>query len=305
MRKIDVHHLWTAFDYDHLLPLMARLPRWLGRKLAAWRGLIYARLGRDWRQFCLGDQELEQRTHDALKELLPSADPSQLRRAVCQRYVAQSLEELEACQLARSDLRQWPVEWVGLEAVMNAIEQHGRVVFVTAHYSSCVLGVVLLERLGIPVLAMTSNITEDPRVHPSIQRFYRRRKQNGDRYLNGGEVLDRQGNTRRFVQCLRQGGAVVIFGELPPDPHEEPLILSFLGAHRKLASGPRRLADLAQAPFFSFICEYISTGYRVSFSAPDSSPYDHIEEAIQRNPTAWWAADLLPLLPRVSETADE
>ena len=34
MQKIDFHRLWTAFDYDHLLPFLARLPRWLGRRLA-------------------------------------------------------------------------------------------------------------------------------------------------------------------------------------------------------------------------------------------------------------------------------
>ena len=305
MQKIDFHRLWTAFDYDHLLPFLARLPRWLGRRLATWRGLLYARLGRDWRQFCLGDQALESRTLEALRELLPTANSSELRCAVRQRYAAQSLEELEACQLARPDLRQWPVEWVGLDSVLDAIQVHGSIVLVTAHYSSCVLGVVLLERLGIPVLAMTSNITEDPRVHPSIQRFYRHRKKNGDRYLNGGEVLDRQGNTRRFVQRLKKGGAVVIFGELPPDPHEEPLIVSFLGAKRKLAAGPQRLADLAKVPLFSFVCEYTPTGYRMSFSTPDGDPYSHIDEAIRRNPARWWAADLLPLLPRVPETADE
>lgn len=293
---------WIAFDYGYLLPGLARLPVFMGRGLATLRGIFYARLARDWRQFTFNDQELDGRTRQALKELMPDADASALARALRGRYIMQSLDELEACWLSRRDFKDWPVEYVGLEPVLEAIKNHGRVVFVTAHYSSCVVGVVHLRRLGIPVLAMTSNVTEDPRVHPAISRFYRNRKKAGNSYLNGGEVLDREGNSRHFVRFLRNGGAVVIFGEMPPGANEEPLIIPFLGKNRKLASGPDRLAHLVGAPLLSFVCEYTPRGFRVTFSRPDGKPYELLEKHIALNPSAWWASDLLPLLPLAQNT---
>lgn len=292
-----LENFWIAFDYGYLLPALARLPVPLGRGLATLRGLLYARLQRDWRQFTFNDQALHGRTQQALKELMPNADAPTLARALRARYVMQSLDELEACWLSRKDLKDWPIEYVGLEPILEAIKTHGRIVFVTAHYASCVLGVVHLRRLGIPILAMTSSVTEDPRVHPSISHFYRKRKEFGGLYLNGGQVLDREGNARYFVKFLRNGGAVVIFGELPPSPNEEPLTIPFLGKERELAPGPDRLAKLVDAPLFSFVCEYTRRGFRVTFSPPDTNPYALIEKHIQNNPSAWWAADLLPLLP--------
>lgn len=301
MIKDKLHQHWTAFDYDHLLPFLARLPVKTGRQLATWRGWIYALIERDWRRFCLGDDALHQRLKQAFRELLPGADEQTLRKALRQRYVAQSLDELEACQLARRDLREWSVQWVGLEAVQESIESHGKIVFVTSHFASCVLGVVLLEQLGIPVLAMTSNITEDPRVHRAVRDFYRRRKQHGDTYLNGGEVLFRQGNTRQFVKFLERGGAVVIFGDLPPDTNESALLVDFLGKKRAVAAGASRLAELVNAPLMSFICERKAQGYELTFSQPGQCPYKLLEMKIAADPAAWWAADLLPLLPIAEE----
>lgn len=301
MIKDKLHQHWTAFDYDHLLPFLARLPVKTGRQVATWRGWIYALIERDWRRFCLGDDALHQRLKQTFRELLPDADEQTLRKALRRRYVAQSLDELEACQLARRDLREWSVQCVGLEAVQESIESHGKIVFVTSHFASCVLGVALLEQLGIPVLVMTSNITEDPRVHRAVRDFYRRRKQHGDIYLNGGEVLFRQGNTRQFVKFLERGGAVVIFGDLPPDTNESALVVDFLGKKRAVAAGASRLAELVNAPLMSFICERKAQGYELTFSQPGQCPYKLLEMKIAADPTAWWAADLLPLLPIADE----
>lgn len=288
---------WIAFDYGFLLPFLARLPMSMGRWLATLRGYLYAHLERDWRRFSFDDQDLHRRTRQALAELMAGAEEKALTRAVRKRYVMQSLDELEACWLGCRDLRHCSIEYVGLEPVLEVLKTHGRAVFVTAHYASCVLGVVHLGRLGVPVLAMTSNVTEDPRVHPSISQFYRNRKKAGNSYLNGGQILDREGNSRHFVKFLKNGGAVVIFGELPPSPNEKPLDISFLGKERELAAGPERLANLVQAPLLGYVCEYTDKGFRMTFSDPSENAYALIEKHIQNDPAAWWAADLLPLLP--------
>lgn len=300
--KAALERFWTAIDYGYLLPFLARLPLPIGRGLAALRGRLYARLGRDWRQFSFNDQELLGRTRQTMVELMPGADASAIDRAVRRRYAMQSLEELEACWLSCRDLTHWPVEYVGLEPVLAALETHGRAVFVTAHYSSSILGTIHLRRLGIPILGMSSNVVDDPRVHPGIGRFYRKKYLAMGPYLHGGQILDRQGNSRRFVKFLKNGGAVVIVGDLPPDPHEAPLETMFLGKVRGFAPGAARLASMVQVPLLSFVCEYTPRGYRLTFSVPGQNPYELIEKHIAHDPSAWWAADLLPTFPLGQKT---
>lgn len=288
---------WTAFDYGYLLPLMARLPVPLGRVLARLRGLCYARLRRDWRQFSFADTKLWERTEQAMRCVMPAANARAIRRAVTARYVMQSLEELEAAWLSCRDFSSWPVQYDGLEAVQAVIKAHGRVVFVTAHYASSILGTIHLRVLGIPILGMSSNVVEDPRVHPAIGRFYRRKYAAMGPYLQGGQVLDRQGNSRRFARFLKAGGAVVIVGDLPPDPNETPLPVEWFGQTRCVASGAARLAEMAGAPLVAYVCKYTPQGYKLTFSRPGTPPYQLFEQQIANDPSAWWAADLLPLLP--------
>lgn len=292
---------WTAFDYGVLLPVMARLPVSLGRALARLRGLCYARLRRDWRQFSFADAELWARTQQTMQWLMPAVDAKVIKRAVTERYVMQSLEELEACWLTCRDFTKWPVEYEGLDAVQEVIKAHGRVVFVTAHFASSILGTIHLRVLGIPILGMSSNVVEDPRVHPAIGRFYRRKYAAMNAYLQGGQVLDRQGNSRRFARFLKNGGAVVIVGDLPPDPNEMPLPVVLFGKTRCVASGASRLADLVGVPLMSYVCKYTPQGYKVTFSEPGELPYRLFEKQIAADPVAWWAADLLPLLPLTDE----
>lgn len=292
---------WITFDYGYLLPFLALLPMRLGRAVATLRGQLYASLGRDWRQFSFGDQQLQMRTRQAILELMPEASVSEINRAVRMRYIMQSLEELEACWLACRDLSNFPVEYVGLEAVQEVLKTHGRAVFVTAHYASSILGTIYLGRLGVPILGMSSNVVEDSRVHPVIGRFYRKKYAAMAPYLHGGQVLDRQGNSRRFARFLKDGGAVVIVGDLPPDPNESPLRIDIFGKQRELASGADRMARMVGVPLVSFVCEYVSNGYRVTFSPVDGRPYKLLEKHIRLNPAGWWAADLLPLFPLVQE----
>ena len=293
---------WIAFDYTVLLPFLARLPVSLGRFLATVRGRLYGRWARDWRQFSFQDAALRERTRQAYTEFRPLARADEIEHLVRQRYVMQSLEELEAAWVACRDLNGWPVEYIGLEHVQESLKTHGRAVFVTSHFASSIVGTIHLRRLGLPVLGMSSNVVEDPRVHPAIGRFYRRKYAAMGPYLLGGEVLDRQGNSREFVKFLKKGGAVVIVGDLPPEPHEQALETPFFGKVRGFAPGPSRMAGIVQAPLLAYVCEYTSRGYRLTFSAPGQSPYALFEKHIRKNPSAWWAADLLPLLPMGQNT---
>lgn len=285
---------WIAWDYGVVLPLLARLPLSWGRCLAGWRGLLYARLQRDWRQFSLQDHSLYERTQQALHQLLPEMDAAALKQAVAQRYRMYSLEEWEgACMIVGRDVSRWPVIYEGLEDVLVLLQDNPRVVFLTGHFGSNILGLTMLQRLGIPILVMSSNIVEDPRIHPSITRFFRKKYAAMRRYLNGGQVLDREGNTSKFVRFLQGGGAVAILGDLPGH-----LIRPFLGSSCGLASGPVKLAKLVGVPLMAVMCEFHGGSYCLRFSAPGEDPYAFLDQAIRRHPSAWWAADQLPLMQK-------
>jgi lauroyl/myristoyl acyltransferase len=284
---------WIAWDYDVLLPLLARLPLSWGRRLAGWRGLLYAKLQRDWRQFSFQDNDLHIRTQQALHQLLPEADTSALTQAVARRYQLYSIEEWEAACIIHRDISRWPLIYEGLDDILDLLQDNPRIVFISAHFGSCVLGSLLLQRLGIPILGMVSNITEDPRIHPSISYFFRKKYAAMARYLNGGQALDRESNTLEFVRFLQHGGAVVIFGDLP-GLHIQP----FLGSSCGLASGPVKLAKIAHTPLMAFVCEFNNGSYYLRFSAPGEDSYVFLDQAIRRNPCAWYAADQLPLMQK-------
>jgi lauroyl/myristoyl acyltransferase len=288
---------WIAFDYAFFLPFLARLPVPWGRYIAAVRGRWYARLGRDWRQFSFEDEALRERTRQTYAEFQPHADANAIERMVRQRYVMQSLEELEAAWVVCRDLNDWPVEYVGLEHIQESLKTYGRAVFVTSHFASSIVGTIHLRQLGVPVLGMSSNVVDDPRVHPAIGRFYRKKYAAMRPYLLGGSILDRQGNSREFVKFLKKGGAVVIVGDLPPDAHEQAMEIPFFGKIRGFASGPLRMAGIVQVPLLAYVCEYTGKGYRMTFSEPMQHPYALFEKHIYKNPSAWWAADILLLLP--------
>jgi lauroyl/myristoyl acyltransferase len=288
---------WTGFDYGILLPLMARLPIPLGRWVARLRGRCYAAFKRDWRTFSFGDTKLYERTFETIKALMPELTKAQCHEQVARRYEAQSLEEFEGACLPIRDIASWPLHIEGLDELVTQLALHPRVVFVTSHFGSSILGTAMLGCLGLPVLGMSSNVVEDPRVHPAIGRFYRRKYAAMAPYLRGGEVLDRQGNASKFVRFLLRGGAVVIVGDLPPDPHEQPLVKSFLGRPRGFAPGAAKLAQMTHAKLLAFTCVYGEGKYVLRFSKPEQDPYEFIGTAIRAAPSLWWAADLLPLLP--------
>ena len=289
---------WIAIDYSVLLPLLARLPFSWGRRLAGWRGLLYAKLQRDWRQFSFDDHALYARTQQTIGQLLPEADAASLTQAVARRYQMQSIEEWEAaCMIIGRDISSWPVIYEGLEDILARLQDTPRIVFLTAHFGSSILGTALLQRLGVPILGMSSNVVDDPLVHSRISRFYRQKYTAMGRYLNGGQILDRERNASKFVRFLQRGGAVVVVGDLPPDHREAPVIRPFLGAFRSFAPGAVRLAKIGRAPLVAFVCEFYDGAHHLRFSVPGEEPYAFIDQAIRRCPSSWWAADLLPLLP--------
>jgi len=288
--------LYTELDYGVFLPFIARMPVAWGRSLAKARGRLYAKWGRDWRNFSFGDV-VHLRTRQVIEELRAEWTPEERARIFQARFEHQSLEEYEAACLHQGVTRSWPVQFEGLDGVMSAMAHQKRLVLVTSHFSSSILGTAFLGQLGFPVLGMSSNVVDRKEVPASVSRTYRRKYKAMGTYLNGGEILDREGNTPRFVRFLKKGGVVVIVGDLPPEPNESPRFANFLGRKRGFAQGAQRLSDMLDAPLMSFVCQYRDGQHWVRFSAPGEDPYAFISAQIEKDLGQWWAMDVLGAYP--------
>ncbi len=283
-------------DHALLLPLLAKLPvRW-GRSLARARGRLNAKWGRDWRRFSFGDP-VHVRTQQVIEQLRADLSQASKQGLFQERFEYQSIEEYEAACLHTGQTSCWPVQYMGLEGVMNVLAAKGRVVFVTSHFSSSILGTAFLGALGVPVLGMSSNVVDRAEVPASVSRTYRRKYKAMGRTLNGGEIMDREGNTPKFVRFLKKGGAVVIVGDLPPEPNETPRWANFLGEIRGFASGAQRLSELLDAPLMSFVCQFEQGQHCVKFSSPGEDPYVFLSQQIERDLGQWWAMDVLNAYP--------
>jgi lauroyl/myristoyl acyltransferase len=237
------------------------------------------------------------RTKQVIEQLMPHASDEVKRRTYEERFEYQSIEEYEAALLYTGANQSGPVEYVGLEGVKRVLEEKNRVVFVTSHFSSSILGTAFLGRLGVPILGMSSNVVDRAEVHPSISRTYRRKYKAMGQYLNGGEILDREGNTSKFVRFLKKGGAVVIVGDLPPEANETPRWATFLGKVRGFASGAQKLSTMMDAPLMAFVCQFEGGQHWVKFSAPGEDPYAFLSAQIERDLGQWWAMDVLGAYP--------
>ncbi len=287
---------FTAIDYALFLPFLAKLPLTWGRSLAKARGRLYARWGRDWRNFSFGDT-VHLRTRKVIEELQPNASEQVKQRLYEERFEHQSMEEYEAALLHAGSINPDRVQYKGITGVKSVLEDKHRVVFVTSHFSSSILGTAFLGQLGVPILGMSSNVVDRPEVHPSISRTYRKKYKAMGRHLNGGAILDREGNTSKFVRFLKKGGAVVIVGDLPPEPNEKPRWAQFLGKVRGFASGAQKLSTMLDAPLMAFVCQYENGEHWVKFSAPGEDPYAFLSEQIEGHLGQWWAMDVLGAYP--------
>ena len=284
-------------DFTFLLPLLARLPQSLGYRLAWRRGLVNAFFQRDWRREFFTDDELHRRLYTAYRTLRPDLEEDEVHRLVRQRYGFQSVEEWEGALLGRGRPK-LNVRYEGIEKVWTMLEAGTVPVFVTAHYGSSILGITFLETFGIPLLVMSSNVVFSEDMPQGLQKYFRKKYHGIEPFLHGGTVMEKEGNTRKFVEFLRGGNSIVILADLPPSPGEKPIWRNFFGQVRGFAPGATRLAERHHRPVVGFLCDFDPDEqcYTLRFEA-EEDPYAFFERQFARHPERWWAADLLPLYP--------
>lgn len=290
--------LWIAFDYGVLLPLLSFLPPAWGRTAAAFRGYVYGLLKRDWRSFTFGDDALWERTYRAYEAICPDLSHAERLKLVHKRYVYQSIEEFEGVLLDKNKFGTIHVDYLGIENVEALLRENPHAVFVTSHFGSSLLGITFLQRLNVPLLVMSSDVVSHPRVHPTLTQFFLKKYKGISNYMNGGEVLDIEGNGKKFLSFLKKTGSLVIIADLPPNSaNEAPAWKMFFGKERGFAAGAQKLAVSTSSVIIPFVCYFEKDRYVLQFGDANQDPYRFLEAAITKRPQMWWAADILGLLP--------
>lgn len=300
--------LWTClyqlhrFDFLVVLPVLGRLPLWMAHPIARYRGYFNARLGKDWRSMAIGSRHTYHQTLSAYKLIAPNATDPLKRAWRAQRYIAEAQDEYDARLLDQHRLSELscavtPSNWYEVSAASKS-----GLLMLTPHYESFVIGIAFLAQAGLKVNAMSSAVTQDPRVDLSVQAHFDKKYRGLEHYLNGGQVLDMELGMRPFYTMLESGQTLVMLADAPVLPNGAATEVNFLGQPRIIAGGALRLANKTHSAIGGFICQSISAShYQMQIHLPtleaDTSSlnaiYQFFSEAIYRNPGGWWAADLL------------
>lgn len=307
--------LILRLDYGVLLPLCAALPMPLGRNLARLRGLCNFILDLDWRSLALRHRYVRRDTYCAMRQLKPDASPRRAAINTLRRFVHYSREEWEAglFQYKRRVRALSAASTVEGLAPLLALTRSGRgLVLLTMHFDSFLLGVTLLGLKGLRMHVTTASVVENPRLHPSVQRFFQRKYRGIERYLNGGKMVHIDHDQRHFYRALEQGDVVVVLADLPAvSPRAHATVLPLGGQDRRLTTGAFRLARKTDSAIGAFLCSHVrGNHYRVQCTMPRqvglNTPvqvleplYAWFDRHLRETPERWWAADLLLGMPPV------
>lgn len=289
------------------LPFAARLPLRAGERLARALGRRCRRHDLDWRTVALCQQYVLERTTAALRTIADEPPPAELAALQRERFETASREEWEGHLFARGRAPEMSCEFVGLEAIRAQLATGRGIVLLTAHFDATLMGVVQLGLAGLKLHLMTSDVVEDPRVAPVVQRYFRDKYAGIQRYLNGGQVMHVETQLRAFYSAVRRGEGIVILGDAPTMNVEEALRVDFFGRLRAISPGAIRIAEKTKVPVAAFVCTQTANGaYRVEFGpvlAPGGDGhaahlpalFGFLEARIRATPGRWWAADQLPV----------
>lgn len=214
----------------------------------------------------------------------------------------QSIEEFESVLLDKNKFNLADVKYIGADRVEEQIAKNQHVVFITSHFGSSLPAVTFLERFKVPILGMSSNVTNGEKVNPAITNLYFNKYRAIAKHLNGGDVIDVEGNAKKFLHFLKKKGSLIIIADLPPGhPNETPVWKTFFGKKRGFASGATKLANSTNSKIIPFVCYYEDESYVMKFGDLEGDPYSFLEEEIRKRPEMWWASDLLDIYAKEVE----
>ncbi|MGZ5007137.1 MAG: lysophospholipid acyltransferase family protein [Methylobacter sp.] len=311
MKKHDIYHriLWKMiktlhiFDYTVFLPSIARLPLVAGYALSALRGKINGFVKRDWRSMALGTRHIFRRSTEGYRMLFPDAPDAFLQTLVRERYETESREEFEGRLIAAERVAQLNCRIYPDKFIQACLQRKRGLLLLTPHFDSFMLGIAFLGMAGVKINVMTSAVTNDSRVDPSVSKHFFKKYRGMERIMNGGRMLDREDGIRPFYQMLERGECLVILADAPATDRGTKVTTEFLGAQRRLADGALRMALKTGSDLGAFVCRFERTGCYSLIGGPilntadplaQDKAYKFLSEEIMTSPGRWWAVDLLP-----------
>lgn len=298
-------NILQTFDYSILLPLLAHLPISTGYYLSNLRGKLKGYLGADWRSMALGSRHVARLSFDGYKILFPDASDSQIRTLVRERFQAEGLEEFEGNLIIADRISSLKCTMYPQDFLDQYVRREKGLVLLTPHFESFWLGTLFLARSGIKINAMTSSVTDDPRVSKSVQKYFYRKYRGMERAMNGGRMLNLESGLRQFYQILERGECLVVLADAPAVRGSARSCPLFMGCRRNMSGGAERLARKTSSDLGAFVCTYqgssnytLTGGPIVNLQTDGAldSIYNFLSTQIIKDPGRWGAVDLLPLM---------
>ena len=314
LRPATWRYAAQALDFGFVLPLMARLPlRWAYR-VSDWRGAFNARYARDWTELSVGFPFMGKRCAAAYRELFPQASDAEIQKIVVQRYQTTSREELEAVLTIRGQLDKIELDMASFQQALAQRKAGRGLVVVIGHFDNFFLGLIGIARCGQPVHTMKADIVQDPRVHPTLRKFFRVKYQRYEEEMGGVPFLTHGSAAREtFHRVLRDGGIVAMATDGPASREEHKgTWVSWMGKQRKMADGAVRMAIDTGSQIVGMRSQHIEPGRVVGQWSDMIDPLDFqmhdaarareliyapifafLEAGIRAAPGRWWAGYLL------------
>jgi lauroyl/myristoyl acyltransferase len=304
-----------GFEYGAWLPFTARLPHRWGWVLTQARGQLNAAFDRDWTELALGQRYIRDRARAAYREMFAQAAPSDWARWTVERYQTIAREEFEGQLAIAGQLRRYEWNTAGLQPLVASRECGRGLVVVMPHLENLFLALLGVAKVFGPTHLMTSDVVEDPRVHPALRRFFARKYEAYQQHLHGGRFAHVGAAAKaHFEAALSRGEVVVVISDAPASADGPGRWVPWFGRPRKMADSAWRMAQETGAQIAGVATrrprlDALAWCCTVAFDArakdapgePGIDPYARIaafmEAEIRHNPGGWWAAHLLQDFP--------
>lgn len=286
--------LWLVTkDYKHLLPWLGTAPKYLAYPITYCRAATQIALGGDWRQFLEGNLPKERRK-TAIREINKTATFLQLFRY----YFEWCLEELASSQLIHNHIP--PLE-------IQGSPNDEPTIFLLCHFGISIPAAIFAEKLAIPSYALASSVIEHPALPRAVTLFYRKKYAALERHFHYGKVIFYEKGLKKVFEALEIPANLFVVTDLPPQPGQASIEVPLFGKKRLWSAGAIKMAISYRRPVQPYyaICRKgkwqitfgpVIAGTEISSFAP---AYRFLAEAIEENPSLWWAIDLLSTQPVV------
>lgn len=272
--------------YRLLLPLLARLPLYIGYRLASYLGRRY---------FMRYDAAWVQAYRQGLAQRY--AQPSLVDHYLRLHLSLMAKEELDVYHLARMNAQNY-TRWVRFD--LQALHADpGPKCLLIGHYNRT----ILLSALGLagqPAGVLTTDIQHNPNLDAFQKAYLAQKMQHAMTNMQGSWLTTDQ-NPRAILRALRANEALVIAIDTPG-----PESIAFMGGRLQLAAGIHRLGDKAGASYYYLrLLPRPASRYAIDVTAiklqpdqggPLQAAVDLLQQDIAAHPWLWWQWNALNCL---------